>query len=218
MDGSDSIDVWEMGLLLGELGMLRTNAADAQATVAQIHRAMDADGSGAVEWCELLEWWRSGGAAAVAEAEARHSPLVARASRQPKPATAPVSATNRPNPPASSLAGALSAEATQSLRSLFNRHDRDFSGTIDLSELTPLLIELGVISSDGGAPTEMDELLAEVEMAHIDTDGDGTISFAELCAWWHATGRGAPPPSPHVHAAHVVARRLENQRSSRSSF
>ena len=46
----------------------------------------------------------------------------------------------------SGLSG-LSPSYTHALRSLFTRHDSDFSGFIEQSELLPLLVDLGVISA-----------------------------------------------------------------------
>lgn len=39
----------------------------------------------------------------------------------------------------------------------------------------------------------MDLLLAEMELAEIDTDGNGSCSVSEIIKWWHSTGRGRPP-------------------------
>ena len=39
----------------------------------------------------------------------------------------------------------------------------------------------------------MDLLLAEMELASIDSDGNGQCSLAEVTRWWEETGRGAPP-------------------------
>ena len=60
------------------------------------------------------------------------------------------------------------------------------------SELLPLLRDLGVLP-EGGDDDEMDALLADLELAEIDTSNDGAISLAELVAWWARTGRGPPP-------------------------
>ena len=85
---------------------------------------------------------------------------------------------------------------------------------IDASELLPLLIDLGVIASDGEqGDAETDELLAEIEMAAMDTDGDEKVSFEELCAWWAASGRGPPPERADVAAAKALSRRLLADRS-----
>lgn len=74
----------------------------------------------------------------------------------------------------------------------------------------PLLKDLGVLSSTAG-DDEADELLAEIEMAEIDADGNGTCDFEELCEWWAKSGRGKPPVRPDVAAAQALTRRLEAQ-------
>ena len=45
----------------------------------------------------------------------------------------------------------LSHKDTHALRSLFVKHDADFSGFIDQNELLPLLVDLGVIAAGGCA-------------------------------------------------------------------
>lgn len=75
----------------------------------------------------------------------------------------------------------------------------------------PLLRDLGVLSAanDDASDGEADALLAEMEMADIDADGDEKISFAELCQWWARSGRGPPPSRPDVAAAKALTRHLQ---------
>ena len=107
----------------------------------------------------------------------------------------------------------LSKKDTHALRSLFVKHDADFSGFIDQDELLPLLVDLGVIAAGGAeGDAEADELLAEMEMAEMDANGDDKVSFDELCDWWARTGRGAPPKRPDVAAARALTNSLLAQR------
>ena len=104
----------------------------------------------------------------------------------------------------------LSAGDTHALRSLFARHDADHSGFIEEGELLPLLVDLGVLSAasaDGGGD-EADELLLEMQMMEMDTNDDGKLSFDELCSWWAASGRGAPPKRQDLANAQALSRRL----------
>ena len=54
----------------------------------------------------------------------------------------------------------------------------------------------------------MRDLLAEIQMIEMDANDDGKLSFDELCGWWAASGRGAPPQRPDVAAATALSRRL----------
>ena len=106
----------------------------------------------------------------------------------------------------------LSAADTHALRSLFSRHDTDFSGFIEASELLPLLVDLGVLSaaaSDGnGEDGEADALLLEMQMMEMDANDDGKLSFDELCSWWASSGRGPPPKRQDIANAQALSRRL----------
>ena len=55
---------------------------------------------------------------------------------------------------------------------------------------------------------DADELLAEMEMAEMDANGDDKVSFDELCEWWARSGRGAPPERADITAAKALTRRL----------
>ena len=93
--------------------------------------------------------------------------------------------------------GGLSPEDAREMRAHFTTHDNNRSGFIEQRELLQLLRSLGAIgTADGGvsgADDEADELLAEMEMAEIDTNCDNRVSFKELCAWWARKGRGSVP-------------------------
>ena len=68
---------------------------------------------------------------------------------------------------------------------------------------------LGIVCTVGEeGDAEADELLAEMELADMDSNGDDKVSFEELCEWWARTGRGAPPERPDVAAAKALTRRL----------
>ena len=80
---------------------------------------------------------------------------------------------------------------------MFEHYDADHDGALTVSELLPLLRELGVIEAGGSAAAEdgmMDTLLAEVAHAQIDLSSDGSVSVAEFKAWWARTARGVAPP------------------------
>jgi len=197
-DQSGGIDIWELALLLAELGLSNSEGATDKWLAA-----MDKNHSGTVEWEELLLWWREGGGQQAVKglADQRQTsalPLDRRASSAVGPGSRPATGV------------ALSQEMEDGLRSLFAYYDADHSGDISLSELTKLLIDLGAISGgdEGSQDDEMDELLAEIEMAEMDTDGNGTISFKELCAWWVKTGRGPPPPPKHMAQTSTISRRM----------
>ena len=97
------------------------------------------------------------------------------------------------------------------LREIFFSHDIDGDGEIDARELTPLLVKLGVITCAGGeeemdemsktTALEMDQLMAEMEMAEIDADGNGSCSFDEICAWWRRHGHKMPAALGKMQAA-----------------
>ena len=84
-------------------------------------------------------------------------------------------------------------------------------GEIDARELAPLLVALGVISHSGDEESldelarstalEMDQLMAEMEMAEIDADGNGSCSFDEVCAWWRRHGHKMPAALGKMQAA-----------------
>ena len=106
----------------------------------------------------------------------------------------------------------LSERDRHALRSLFSLYDKDLSGYIDQTELLPLLKALGVLSPAAAeGDGEADALLAEMEMADMDTDGDELISFEELCDYWARSGRGPPPARPDVTAAKALTRHLQAQ-------
>ena len=73
------------------------------------------------------------------------------------------------------------------------------------------LVKLGVITCAGGeeemdemsktTALEMDQLMAEMEMAEIDADGNGSCSFDEICAWWRRHGHKMPAALGKMQAA-----------------
>jgi len=65
--------------------------------------------------------------------------------------------------------------AQRDLRVAFARFDDDGSGTIEARELAHLFEALGQQPDD--------EVIADA-MKSLDADGNGTISFDELAAWW----------------------------------
>jgi serine/threonine protein kinase/Ca2+-binding EF-hand superfamily protein len=219
-DGSGGIDKFEAALLFKELGLLiGTEESEEEAATWEWLKKVDEDGSGAIEMDELLRWWDSpgGGRAQVAAAKMLGKLKKRVASSRSHRLTAGGGGgggegSGGVNSADGGLCG-LSAADTRALRSLFALHDRDFSGSIEAHELLPLLVDLGVIAAgadddDDEEEEAANELLAELEMAAIDANGDDKISFEELCAWWSTSGRGAPPPRPDVAAAQAVSRRL----------
>ena len=173
-DRSGSIDLIELRLLLSEMGVYE----DAAALLAKL----DADGSGAIEWCELRGWWAERIAAGEASGEREAAAEVVAADGGTREGTAHHPAIAR----------------------IFARYDLDGGGELDIAELRPLLVDLGVISPAAGVTSavagaedsgwdDMDLLLAEMELSAIDSDGNGACSLEELCAWWRRTGRGPPP-------------------------
>ena len=94
---------------------------------------------------------------------------VAKAPRTPRPVFA-VEARSAEAPTA--VAGEHSED---DLRVAFARFDADRSGTIETRELAHLFEALGQQPDD--------EAIADA-MKSLDKNGDGTISFDELAAWW----------------------------------
>ena len=236
-DESGALDRWELALLLSEMGLLTCGDGDAHdaATRAWLH-TMDSDGDGLIEWPELRRWWHAtDGGKSMLCASRFVGKLRLRVGGSAAGSTPPLAPEGTPPPEAtgdavttalstaSSVdAGALeggraglhglSAADTHALRSLFSRHDADFSGYIDLRELAPLLVDLGVLTAGASADDrEAEDLLAEISMMEMDANEDGKLSFDELRAWWAASGRGRPPPRQDVKAARALSRHLVAQ-------
>ena len=219
-DSSGAIDKWELALLLVELGLLSGAAGpDQEAATRQWLAKMDADGNGTIEWEELKEWWNAPGGGKATVAAARLVPKLRKRVSTRRAATGGSGAAKTTGSDGGKGTSAkaegggevgvagLSRKHTHALRSLFMKHDADFSGFIDQNELLPLLVDLGVIAA-GGDETDADELLAEMEMADMDANGDDKVSFEELCGWWARSGRGAPPERADIAAAKALTRRL----------
>ena len=169
-DGSGAIDLVELRLMLAQLGRLHDDAA-----AAALLSRIDADGSSAVSWEELHGWWakEAGGGGGGAAAGGGQAAGAAAAAAPPH-------------------AGAQPHRAA--LTKMFEFFDANKSGQMDLAELRPLLVDLGVVSPSGGEEEDpLDDLLAEMELLQIDADGSGQCSLEELLLWWQKTGRGAPP-------------------------
>lgn len=66
----------------------------------------------------------------------------------------------------------------------FHEADRDGSGTLELAELRPLAARLG-------CPLTEPELSEAIRA--LDTDGDGTVDFDELVAFWLGGDEGLDP-------------------------
>ena len=144
-------------LLLAEIGLLSGTAGPEQeaASRAWLGR-MDADGNGTIEWAELREWWHApGGGKATVSAARAVAKLRERVSRRKaahaadggsaQPSAAPPSVTNLADSADGHVAG-LSKKDTHALRSLFVKHDADFSGCIDAPQLLPLHTALGHVA------------------------------------------------------------------------
>ena len=209
---------WELALLLIELGLLSgVGTSEQEAATRQWLERMDEDANGTIEWAELLAWWKApGGGKACVNAIRLVTKLRSRVSSR-RAAAATATATGAPaaaaTPAAGATAGASLPEADRhALKSLFTRHDADLSGYIDQGELLPLLKDLGVVGCGDEDEGDADELLAEMEMADMDANGDDKVSFDELCDWWARTGRGAPPKRPDVAAARALTNSLLAQR------
>ena len=212
---------WELALLLSEVGILSGSAGPEQEAATRMWLSqIDEDGNGTIEWAELLKWWLApaGGKAIVAAARLVEKLRTRIATSRRAGADGAISNgryTGCGQGKGDSFSGkqGLSDADRHALRSLFTRHDKDLSGYIDQGELLPLLRELGVVSmsidAEGEGGDDADELLAEMEMAEMDANGDDKISFDELCDWWVRTGRGAPPQRPEVAAAKAITKRLE---------
>ena len=177
---------------------------------------MDADGSGTIAFDELSTWWHApgGGKALVAAATLAQLRRRLKQSRVDRgdgtnvgDSTTHSEAVAHGQGSVGEAVRGLSAADTAALRSLFTYHDKDMSGSIDQSELLPLLVELGVLSR-GAEEDEVNELLVEMELASIDQNGDGVVGFEELCRWWAASGRGPPPQRPDVATAKMMSKRL----------
>ena len=221
-DESGAIDKWELALLLIELGLLTGTAGPEQEAATRAWLAkMDADGNGTIEWEELRDWWYApgGGKALVSAARlvtklrdrmaARKSKEGASGAAAAKGGASTSAKSSTAKVSADGGVGGLNKKDTHAMRSLFAKHDADFSGYIDQQELLPLLIDLGVISrGHQQGDDEADDLLVEMEMAEIDENGDDQISFEELCTWWANSGRGPPPERDDVAAAKALSRRL----------
>eukprot|EP00756_Hemistasia_phaeocysticola_P037599 Hpha_TRINITY_DN16706_c1_g1::TRINITY_DN16706_c1_g1_i1::g.78693::m.78693 len=80
-------------------------------------------------------------------------------------------------------ADGLSDELFAKLHSAFSRYDEDGSGSIDASELRPLLQELDVDLSNASE----DDLAAI--MKELDGDGSGTVDFEEFCTFYRQLRR-----------------------------
>ena len=226
-DRSGALDVWEFGLLLSHLGLLhhhckQTASARGSASDEEIEkwfRKLDLDGSGTIEWNELRTWWFAEGEAAARAAAAAVSgrssngrPSGGGASGRPSGGGTLDERMAARSGGANGGSGDAAWEAEKALlREIFFSHDIDGDGEIDARELTPLLVKLGVITCAGGeeemdemsktTALEMDQLMAEMEMAEIDADGNGSCSFDEICAWWRRHGHKMPAALGKMQAA-----------------
>ncbi len=174
-DGSGEIDAAELGDLVHELGLVRTDAQ-----LAAMVRAVDDDGSGEVsfeEFCQMLGvelrgpedlediemgWDEPYGTVMFSQQENRFfykegeiDDLIQLAAERKAAEHA-----------------WLSPEMKELFRSAFDEFDADGSGEIDADELGTLVEELGLHRS-------RDALRAMVEA--VDDDGSGEISFGEFC-------------------------------------
>ena len=218
VDSSGGLDKWELALLLVDLGLLSCDAgAEQEAQAVQWLERMDADGSGTIAFDELSTWWHAPGGGKALVAAATLARKLRRRLKQSRvdrgdgtnvgDSTTHSEAVAHGQGSVGEAVRGLSAADTAALRSLFTYHDKDMSGSIDQSELLPLLVELGVLSR-GAEEDEVNELLVEMELASIDQNNDGVVSFEELCEWWAASGRGPPPQRPDVATAKMMSKRL----------
>lgn len=69
----------------------------------------------------------------------------------------------------------MSPEERNRLKEVFDRYDRDKSGSIDIDELTDMCTELGA---------KVTEEQAKQLMKELDQDGNGTIEFGEFAQFW----------------------------------
>ena len=172
-DGSGEIDSEELGELVRQLGLVRTDEQ-----LQEMVRSVDADGSGEIdfeEFCTMLGVKIKGpeslkdieigrdepyGTVMFSEREERFfykegdiDDLIAAASAKAAEST-------------------LSPDQKEMFREAFDRFDLDGSGEIDAGELYALTKELGLSRTEAELQRMVDE---------VDEDGSGEIDFKEFC-------------------------------------
>eukprot|EP01045_Picozoa_sp_COSAG04_P001978 COSAG04_NODE_68_length_29323_cov_9.683514_28_plen_376_part_00 len=68
----------------------------------------------------------------------------------------------------------------QELQALFDQHDDNGNGVLEMDELRPLVERL--LASSGQATNDKEQV--DKAMKDIDADGNGSVCFAELEDWW----------------------------------
>lgn len=148
-DKSGAIEASELGSLLEAF------ASGTGERLLEALARLDTARRDRVTWDEFKSWW-------IGVVVAQHDR--SRPDRRKKAAAR------------STGAGGDSGDQSDSdLREIFNRYDRDRSGSIEARELASLLEALGKEPDD-------DDLKAL--FTRFDTDHNGRISFDELRVWW----------------------------------
>lgn len=147
-DKSGSIEASELGALLEAFA-----SGTGERVLAALSGLRTADPN-RVSWSEFRHWWAN-------VVSAQHKPPAAR----PK-------GTARRSAPAPVVD---SGQTERDLREIFQRFDRDRSGSMDARELGALLEALGKEPDD-------DQVRALIK--RFDADKNGRISFEELSVWW----------------------------------
>ena len=165
-DGSGTIDVDELALLLEEMG-----GAYTPAEVRMILKQIDTDKSGVIEFIEFLRWWAGGSDDAPAPAPAP-TPNAKGAAPAPSSADGPVLMLAHNSPDAI-------------VQRVFDAVDTDRSGAIDKPEFIALLTQLGILS---GADADEDEAALDDELYTADEDGNEVIDAGEFLRWYRERG------------------------------
>ncbi len=147
-DHSGFIDASELGQLL------EAHGSGSDERFLEALASLKTKQKGRISWDEFRVWW-SGVASA------------------PRRAKAAAASDERSEEAPSAVEG---EHAESDLREVFDRFDRDRSGTMDARELAELFEALG---------EEPDDEEIAAAMKRLDTDKSGRISFEELAAWWN---------------------------------
>jgi Ca2+-binding EF-hand superfamily protein len=148
-DKSGSIDAGELGKLLEAFG-----SGTGERVLSALAHLQTADPN-RIAWEEFRTWWAE-------VVSAQRAPGKGQKGRGSARRQVVVPATD-------------TEQSERDLREIFDRFDRDSSGSIEARELAALLEALGKDPDD-------DDLRAL--LARFDTDKNGRISFDELRLWW----------------------------------